>query len=57
VADAFDAMTSDRPYRRRLDQKQAIGELKKNSGEQFDPEIVQLFTRLWEKSDLNRLLA
>ena len=57
MADAFDAMTSDRPYRRRLDQKQAIGELKKNSGEQFDPEIVQLFTRLWGKSDVNRLLA
>ena len=57
VADAFDAMTSDRPYRRRLDQKQAIGELKKNSGAQFDPEIVQLFTRLWERGDLSRLLA
>ena len=42
-ADAFDAMTSDRPYRSRLTFKQAIEELKKNAGSQFDPCLVNRF--------------
>jgi len=43
VADAFDAMTSDRPYRKAISRKEAIEELKRCSGRQFDPEIVKLF--------------
>lgn len=43
VADAYDAMTSDRPYRKALSKEVAIEELKKNSGTQFDPEIVDCF--------------
>ena len=43
VADAFDAMTSDRPYRRALDMQTAVRELERCSGEQFDPEIVAVF--------------
>lgn len=42
-ADAFDAMTSDRPYRPRLTFKQAIKELKKSAGSQFDPCLVNRF--------------
>ena len=41
VADAFDAMTSDRSYRPRLSVKQALEELEKCSGTQFDPEAVK----------------
>ena len=41
VADAFDAMNSDRAYRQRLGFSQCIEELKKNSGTQFDPEVVE----------------
>ncbi|MFH1073606.1 MAG: HD domain-containing phosphohydrolase [Candidatus Firestonebacteria bacterium] len=45
VADSYDAMTSDRPYRKKMDQDIAVGELEKNSGSQFDPEIVNAFKK------------
>lgn len=44
VADAFDAMTSDRPYRKALSLEVAISELTENSGTQFDPAVVKAFT-------------
>ena len=40
VADAFDAMTSDRVYRSRLSETDALAELERNAGTQFDPDIV-----------------
>lgn len=43
VADAYDAITSDRPYRKASSKEAAIAEIAKNSGTQFDPEIVKLF--------------
>ena len=43
VVDAFDAMTSDRTYRRGMDEESAIAEIKKFSGTQFDPEIAKIF--------------
>jgi hypothetical protein len=45
VADAFEAMTADRPYRRALSNEQALSELRKFAGVQFDPEIVDAFVR------------
>jgi putative two-component system response regulator len=45
VADAFHAMTSDRPYRKALTPKQAVQELLRNRGSQFDPAIVDSFVR------------
>ena len=45
VADAYDAMTSDRAYRGRLTPREAIEELERCSGTQFDPEIVAAFAR------------
>ncbi|ADU74041.1 GAF domain-containing protein [Acetivibrio thermocellus AD2] len=42
VADAFDAMTSDRPYRKGMDMKSALEEIKRCRGTQFDPEIADL---------------
>ncbi len=45
IADSFDAMTSDRPYRKRLDTMVALEELSKNSGDQFDPVLVKIFAR------------
>ena len=43
VADAYDAMTSDRPYRLAMDHQTAISELEKASGRQFDPTVVEAF--------------
>ncbi len=46
VADAFDAMTSDRPYRRALALDHAFAELRDKAGTHFDPACVQAFLRL-----------
>jgi HD-GYP domain-containing protein (c-di-GMP phosphodiesterase class II) len=45
VASAFDAMTTDRPYRAALSTEEALVELQRNAGTQFDPELVALFER------------
>lgn len=44
-ADAFDAMTSDRPYRLKMTKEKAFDELKSNAGSQFDPEVVDVFLK------------
>jgi len=49
VTDAFDAMTTDRPYRKAMSIEVAVGELKSNSGSQFDPMIVEAFLRILER--------
>ncbi len=48
IADAFDAMTSDRPYRKALSLEIAIKELRDNAGTQFDPALVPLFVEILE---------
>ncbi|MDQ7096735.1 HD domain-containing protein [Desulfosporosinus sp. PR] len=45
VADTFDAMTSDRPYRKALSKEAAFAEIKKNSGSQYDPQVVEAFLK------------
>lgn len=46
VVDAYTAMTANRPYRKSLERDEAIAELHRNVGTQFDPEIVEIFTRV-----------
>ena len=46
LADAYDAMTSDRPYRMALTKDEAIREIELCSGYQFDPDIAELFIKL-----------
>ncbi len=46
VADAFDAMISDRPYRKAKTVRQALEELRNGSGSEFDPVVVEYLTRL-----------
>lgn len=48
VADAFDAMTSARPYRQGMSKTEAIEQLKENSGTQFNPEVVNAFLKVLE---------
>ncbi len=50
VADSFEAMLSKRPYRRKLSISQAVAEIVKFSGEQFDPIIVDAFIRVIKRS-------
>jgi HD-GYP domain-containing protein (c-di-GMP phosphodiesterase class II) len=50
VADAFDAMTSARSYRMALSQQYALGELRKHSGAQFHPDVVDAFEQALAKS-------
>jgi putative nucleotidyltransferase with HDIG domain len=49
VADSYDAMTSDRPYAKGLSKEEAINEIKRCSGTQFDPKIAALFVKLETK--------
>lgn len=49
IADAFDAMTTDRPYRDALSLDEAAGELQKMAGTQFDPDVVRAFVPICER--------
>lgn len=55
IADAYEAMTSSRPYRGPLSHEDAIKELKKNSGQQFDPRLVDIFISLIEEHSQNKI--
>ena len=46
VADSFDAMNSNRVYRERLSKEYIVGELEKNKGKQFDPQIADIMLRI-----------
>jgi len=54
VADAFDAMTSTRPYRDPLSKEAALNELVRYSGQQFDPSLVEVFLRVMEMCPMPR---
>ena len=52
VADAFDAMTSTRPYRRALPTSRALNEIERCSGTQFDPAFASAFLEAWDAGAL-----
>ena len=56
VADAFEAMVYGRPYRERMDINSAIKEIKKKSGSQFDPKVVEAFLRIPKKMIFKKYL-
>ncbi|HOW28367.1 MAG TPA: GAF domain-containing protein [Elusimicrobiota bacterium] len=51
IIDAWDAMTSDRPYRKALNRTEAVAELKRGAGSQFDPKVVEAFLKFLERED------
>ncbi|HEX9076525.1 MAG TPA: HD domain-containing phosphohydrolase [Anaerolineae bacterium] len=57
VLDTLDAMTSDRPYRKGQTVEQALAEIKRHRGTQFDPEIVDALLRVAERISLQSLLT
>lgn len=56
VADAFEAMVYGRPYRERMDINSAVKEIKKKSGTQFDPKVVEAFLRVVKKMNPKKYL-
>jgi putative two-component system response regulator len=43
IADVYDALISDRPYKKAMSHEQAAGIIQKDSGTHFDPDLVELF--------------
>jgi HD-GYP domain-containing protein (c-di-GMP phosphodiesterase class II) len=57
VCDAFDAMTSDRPYRKGRDLPNALEELEREAGSQFDPDLVKVFIDLVNEGGVQDIMA
>lgn len=57
VADAFDAMTSHRPYRAALPVAVALAEVRRGAGTQFDPSVVHAFLGAWSAGELGGIRA
>jgi putative two-component system response regulator len=56
VADAFDAMTSDRPYRKAMTGEAAYEEILHGSGKQFDPSMVDAMQRCWSEGVIQGIM-
>jgi putative two-component system response regulator len=56
VADAFDAMTSDRPYRKAMSGEAAYAEIQSGSGKQFDPGMVKAMEKCWDLGVIHRIM-
>jgi len=54
VADGFEAMTSERPYRRAWTEEKALAELKKGAGSQWDPNVVEAFVKICESGIISQ---
>jgi HD-GYP domain-containing protein (c-di-GMP phosphodiesterase class II) len=52
VADTYDAMTSDRPYRKAISHEATIREIADHAGTQFDPEVVAAFLQMCQEEGL-----
>lgn len=56
IADAFDAMSSSRVYRKACKSDHILHELNEGKGKQFDPEMIPVFINLWESGELDEIL-
>ncbi|MBL0701157.1 MAG: response regulator [Desulfosarcina sp.] len=55
VADAFDAMDSDRAYRKRMQTERIMDIINKAAGTQFDPDVVKVFQKLYEQGNIQQI--
>ena len=53
LVNSYEAMTTDRPYRKKMTRKEVIKEIKRCCGTQFDPEVVKIFLEILEKNPRN----
>lgn len=53
VADVYDAISSDRTYRKKMDESQALKIIREGAGTQFDPNIVDIFLKLYQEGKFN----
>ena len=51
IADAYDVMVNDTPYKTRMNKVQALNEIKDKSGSQFDPNIADVFIKIMETEE------
>ena len=56
VADAYDAMTTNRPYQKALREEEAISEMERCSGVQFDPEVVKAFIQAYNHGEIATII-
>jgi HD-GYP domain-containing protein (c-di-GMP phosphodiesterase class II) len=54
IADTYDAMTSDRPYRNAYTEAMTFGELERCAGTQFNPDLIKVFIRTMERHAVGR---
>ncbi len=57
VADVYDAIASDRAYRARMPEEKILGIMYGGAGSQFDPDIIDVFRKLYEAGELAKVLA
>ena len=54
IADVYDALISDRPYKKGWEKSDAINYMKDNSGKHFDPDLIEVFMKLIDKIEALR---
>jgi putative nucleotidyltransferase with HDIG domain len=57
IADVYDAIASDRAYRKRMEETQILGIMYGGAGNQFDPDIIDVFRRMFESGQISQVMA